>query len=190
MTLAPDFLCISALSADPAEVPHQARRAEIERELHRRRDYYPDQVRKGRMTTDEADREIDCLRAVLADLDGDLTAGATFPWEAKIHCLRREIGLRRKFYPEWIVKGRVDRAQAKLQLERIEAVHFAYWRHMDHWRPDGATRMPPLFSEAGQYALDQVRRHMDRFDPHGRRGEYAGDAGAGLPQPEPEFALA
>lgn len=190
MTLAPDFPCISALSADPADVPHSARRAEIERELHRRRPYYTKRVDLRRMTQTEADHEIDCMKAILADLDGDMSAGAAFSWEAKIHCLRREIAMRRKFYPEWIVKGSVDKAQAKLQLERIEAVHFAYWRHMDHWRPDGATRMPPLFSEAGQYALDQVRRHMDRFDPHGRRGEYAAGTSASLPQPEPEFALA
>lgn len=190
MTLQPDFPCLSPESADPADVPHSARREEIARELHRRRPYYTKQIDRHRMTQADADREIDCMKAILADLDGDMQAGNAFPWEAKIHCLRREIGMRRKFYPEWIAKGTVDKAQAKIQLERMEAVHFAYWRHMDHWRPEGATRMPPLFTPPGREALDQLRRHMLRFDPHGHRGEYAAGTSASLSQPEPELMLA
>jgi hypothetical protein len=156
-----DFVSCSPASRPHFEISTADMLEELKRELDHRRRYFPQRVAKGAMTQDEADQE----EAVLADIIADVAAvadfqaasashwrangalayspafplprrDAAFGWEPKLHCLRREIHLRRKFYPEWIRKGRISEGLAREQLERLEAVQVRYW--LDLWgRPRG-----------------------------------------------------
>lgn len=46
----------------------------------------------------------------------------TVPLDLQIRCVQREIGLRHKVYPNRISTGRMKPAQAKAEIEAMEAV--------------------------------------------------------------------
>jgi hypothetical protein len=226
-TLNPRFPCLSPESADPAAIPLHLRIEEIARELDHRRAIYPRRVDKGRMTSQDADRGIDAFAAIAADLrvealwtvwgatqpgtaaDVDARRAyrhahdqaapllAAFTWSQLVGALRREIALRRKFYPQWVASGTLGKADARHRLERIEAVHFQWWRWGHNIMPDelGPCQREPLKTPLTGASLDAwkatVRAHRTLFDPAGKRGEYA-HAGASEPPalPEPELAFA
>ena len=68
MNLDHHFPCLSDASAAPASVPLRLQLAEIERELHQRRESYPGRVDKGRMTAHDAEYGVDIVRAIAEDL--------------------------------------------------------------------------------------------------------------------------
>lgn len=58
----------------------------------------------------------------------DKTTGALFesppPTMAdQIACIRREIAMRKNVYPKWVESGRLTRDAARVELDRIQAVH-------------------------------------------------------------------
>ncbi|MCW2396195.1 MULTISPECIES: hypothetical protein [unclassified Sphingobium] len=127
---------------------------ELARELHMRRQHYPDRIASGKMTREDANREISIMAAIHADLAADLllTPGnedaaakarreaderlAPFSWRELVSCLRREIAMRRKFYPRMLATGDRSPADLRAQLERLEAAHFYYWALGRAWWPD------------------------------------------------------
>ncbi|MCW2410849.1 MULTISPECIES: hypothetical protein [unclassified Sphingobium] len=149
------FRCMSDESADPLTVPKAAIVEELARELHMRRHHYPDRIASGKMTREGANREISIMAAIHADLAADLllTPGtedaaakarreaderlASFGWGELVSCLRREIAMRRKFYPRMLATGDRSPADLRAQLERLEAAHFYYWALGRAWWPDG-----------------------------------------------------
>jgi hypothetical protein len=215
--LDPRFPCLSPDSAEPDAIPLRHQIEEIARELEQRRAAYPRWVDKGQLAQYDADRQVDMLRCILADLRwneairiwaGQETAEAwaeverrraraleeltRFPWSQLVGELQREILMRRRAYPKWIRGGTLDPDQARHRLERFEAVHFNWWRWGNHFMPDGLTQAAiGQPGEARDRFTLECRAHRALFDPDGRRGEYA-SAGASQPpaQPEPELAFA
>lgn len=141
-----DFPLVSPASRAPRDIAPAELLAEARREHEHRRRFYPDYVRKHRITEIEARYETDIMAAIAADLDAWRRAepgkGWLLPgyetgrapadnvhaaWEKKIRALRRELAIRRKAYPRMIAQFRLTEAEAKAQLERMEAIHWLYW---------------------------------------------------------------
>ncbi len=196
--LAPEYPCLSPESALPATIDERLIVGEIEREMHHRRSAYPRHVAKGQKSPEEAEHEIDLMAAIHADLATLLLLDrwylsrsvdhareldeaqrraadriAPCGWSALVACLRREIDLRRRYYPRWIAAGSLQADDARRQLERIEAAHFLYWVRARHFWPDelGAWRDPDTCTGgAWPRALhdawaDHYRAHRARFLP-------------------------
>lgn len=130
--------------------------AEFVEELADRRRLYPSLVAKGRMTEDAAKREIRTIAALLwlhtFPVDSRPAERPEATWTDMIHTLRREIALRRKFYPDWIVAGRIVAATAWRKLELLENIHENLWfgcGHAEAIAARGATE-------------DRRRAHPDR----------------------------
>lgn len=103
-----------------------ALRAELRDELASRRRLYPDRIAKGRMTRAEADKEL----RVWEWLVDDYCCAPGPPratWNEQLHALRREVGLRRHFYPRWILAGRIDAGEADRKLALLEQWHDMLW---------------------------------------------------------------
>lgn len=208
MTLAldPHFPCVSSGSTAPEQLPRAALVDELRRELRHRHIAYEKRVAKGRMSQMDADDEIECMAAMLADFECDLlepfsqaqreaAARAApmlqpFGWHGAVACLRREILLRRRYYPEWIRKGTLPAIDARHQLERLEAVHVHYWLYGRHfwsaplgpWQPTCWTA--PAWTPAQHAAWrDALHTHRARFvaDPDNHRGHYRDAPGGDLP---------
>lgn len=96
-------------------------------ELARRRASYPGRVTKGRMTRAEADRELRVWGSVLRSIEGGDYVTPVASWTEQAHALRREIALRRKFYPQWIAAGRLDADAAARGLFLVEQWHDILW---------------------------------------------------------------
>jgi hypothetical protein len=176
MTLRLDFISLSPGHPGVYAFDDRDMLAELDRELDARRRTYPGRIAKGGMTPAEAEREI----AVMADLREDLAAvlawrlagpngclplpraNARFGHEDKLHVLRREIHMRRTFYPQWVGKGRLSANAARAQLHRLEAVQARYW--LDFW---GAPRP----------TVDEVREHVARVRAAIGWDIYFGSAG-------------
>jgi hypothetical protein len=107
-----------------------ALKAELRAELADRNRLYPSRVAKGRMTRAEADKETRVWRGVLqavdpfADRPGDRPEAT---WTEQVHALRREIALRRHFYPQWILTGRIHADAAERKLLLLEQWHDLLW---------------------------------------------------------------
>lgn len=108
-------------------------------------------IAKGQLTRADGDRIDAVFAAIAADLSAgdvwldelrrgrqppplpatfaELRAGNGIAWADKVGALRREIEARRRGYPAEVDKGRLTAAQAREQLERLEAVHALYWQH-------------------------------------------------------------
>lgn len=112
---------------------------EAEAELAVRLRLYPGMIQKGRLARGDADRELRVMGAIADDLTGKLArAGApprgTATWTERIHCLRREILIRRADYPSYVARGIVDQATADRRLRLLESIHDMMW-HMT-WSDD------------------------------------------------------
>lgn len=206
--LDPLFPCMSPASADPDSIPMRARVEELERELDYRRKCYGARVDKGTMTPQRRDDEIEGMKAIWFDQhtaygweglsDADFRAACTrraadlvrFPWERRVAMLRREIDMRRRLYPQWVERGTLKAGTARIQLERLEAVHFHYWRHANHFMPADLQHLigKPIMGADRTAFLSALRTHQARFDPAGRRGEYlAGPATVDQPEQQQEM---
>lgn len=107
-----------------------ALKTELRAELIDRQRLYPGRVAKGRMKPVEADKELRVWRGILQSVDPAQRrpdAGCEASWTEQVHGLRREIGLRRHFYPQWILAGRVDAAEADRKLQLLEQWHDLLW---------------------------------------------------------------
>ena len=154
--MANDFPLASPGSRPPADVFLLKRLAEARRELDDRRRFYPQQVAQGRMTELDMEHELRIFAAIVDDLeaarrldetgvwampgagDGPLDPEAVHQaWQAKVRALRRELAMRRNFYPKRIEQGRLTADDAAKQLERLEAVHWMYW-------VEGFCLVPPI----------------------------------------------
>lgn len=131
MTFDPHFRFYAdgrALSAaPPPDAFWPALRIELVDELKRRRDSYPRLVTKGRMDRATADRELRVWRAIAASVSAIDAGGATATWSDMVHCLRREIALRRKMYPLWVEERGLSADEAARKLELVEAWHDYLW---------------------------------------------------------------
>lgn len=216
--LDPHFPCLSPDSADPCTISAARIAEELTRELEARRMAYPRRVEKGQMHQYDADRQIDLLHAVRDDFSwlelfaiskvgegADPAPALTekreaaeaailkYRWSEIVAELRREILLRRRFYPRWIAAGTLDRASARRQMERIEAAHFAYWRNGRYFMPDDLHRLRdrifPAHRNTPEFALyrQAAHAHFARFAALGRRGDYAAAPPA---DDEPRLAFA
>lgn len=112
---------------------------EAEAELAARIRLYPGMIQKGRLARVDADRELRVMGAIADDLTGKLArAGApprgTATWAERIHCLRREILIRRADYPRYVERGIVDQATADRRIRLLESIHDMTW-HMT-WSAD------------------------------------------------------
>lgn len=219
LSLDPAFPCLSAESADPHRIPLSQQIEEVARELHQRRNAYPRRVQGGNMTRYDAERQIDILHAIEDDLrraEALMRWGATAPvgssmpadlrrqceradeqisrwrWSDLVNELRREIILRRRFYPAWAKKGTLDPVRARHQLERIEAVHCRYWVQMEHFMPDELWqhRATIAATDGPERAAFRwaIRQHRARFIDGTTRAEYAAPPPATAPEPELAFA--
>ena len=136
MTFSPDFAFYRddrALGGPPDDAFWDAMKAEAGIEMDRRRDTYPKLVAKGRLSRVDADRELRVWCAIAEDW-GAAQRSPGFPiatWTEMAHCLRREIALRRKFYPGWVEAGRIDAAEAEARLLLVETWHDLLW-HCNH----------------------------------------------------------
>lgn len=197
--LDPLFPLLSADSAAPRTIPLCLIVEELARELHLRRDSYPRRVTAGKMTAAQAEWRIDVLAAIHADLNVDqglqaapigsapwreLRAAADtriqrFTWADIITELRREITMRRRYYPQLIADGKRPAIMLRHQLERIEAAHFIYWLQARHWWPveleHKRYRGADLTEGERQIYREAYQRHRDQFLPidEAPRGEYA-----------------
>lgn len=64
--------------------------------------------------------------------------------DQKISCLGRECALRRQLYPGFVRRGRLGQAQAKEEIETMQAI-------LDDYRGQRASLQPDLFGgEAGK----------------------------------------
>ena len=95
-----------------------ALRAELVREAEARRRTYPGQIDKGRMTAQDAAWQHGVLAAIVQDLAAVIAVAvpalppSPYSWADKRSALTRELDQRRRFYPGWIAKGRLDEGQA------------------------------------------------------------------------------
>jgi len=191
------FPCMSPESADPLAVPKQLIVEELARELHMRRQHYPDRVAKGKMTREDASHQISMMTAIHADFAVDLLLApgqedkaanarrqaderlVPFKWRELVSCLRREISMRRKFYPRLLATGDRSPAELRTQLERIEAAHFYYWALGRCFWPDELEhhRQNPAAMTDADHRLfhDFYARHRAHFLPFNLapRGAYA-----------------
>lgn len=107
-----------------------ALKREVIEELGNRQRLYPGRVAKGRMKNAEADKQLRVWRGVAQEFDRALlppggVGEAT--WTEQVHALRREISLRRHFYPQWVLAGRLDGAEADRKLRLLEQWHDILW---------------------------------------------------------------
>lgn len=107
-------------------------------------------VAKGSISIEEAELVMALWRAIAADFEHqdrwlsegsgasgwslaeklrELRQQSGVAWSTKVKAVRREITSRRKAYPGQVDKGQLTSADAKAQLERLEAIHDCYWRH-------------------------------------------------------------
>lgn len=110
----------------PADEFWPALRAELAAELDRRRGAYPALVSKGRMERPAAERELRVWRAIAQSV-GAVEGRCDASWADMVHSLRREIALRRKFYPAQIADRRLSADEAAHRLNLIETWHDLLW---------------------------------------------------------------
>lgn len=112
--------------------------AELERELEQRRRHYPDRVRKGDMTQEDADYRTAILAEIRADMNvafhpkpwtvptGMNLVEPQFPWAAKVKELERTLAARDRHYPVQVRKGELTEADAAAQLDALRHVRDLY----------------------------------------------------------------
>ena len=156
----------------PHTIPVDEQLLEVELEEDYRLRTYPAQVKRGAMTEDGVNRHLVIWKQIRLDLTQppadfpplarqhywqewcDRRAASPVRWADKVRELRRELAMRRNFYPKQIQKGG-DRAELGRRMERLEAVHFSYWISMDYLDP---------IAEPKDQGRDRLRRFMARRD--------------------------
>lgn len=139
-------------------VTFAALRAELTREAEARRRTYPGQIDKGRMTAQDAAWQHGVLAAIAQDLEAVIALqvpalpSCPYSWADKRSALTRELDQRRRFYPGWIAKGRMDQDQASRQIAALAAMLALY--------NDGLRWLPAPGSTAEQRAA-QWRETME-----------------------------
>lgn len=132
MTFSPDFDFYRDGRPVDAPVPDDfwaAMRREAADELAYRTDHYPAMVKKARMKPAVATHELRVWRAIAEDW-GAAPRSPGFPiatWTEMVHSLRREIALRRKFYPARVAERRLDAVAAERKLLLVETWHDLLW---------------------------------------------------------------
>ncbi|WP_414902485.1 hypothetical protein ACMT1E_04445 [Sphingomonas flavalba] len=174
--LDPHFAEFSDGCTHPRDVPFHDRRAEIIRELDLRRRTYGTLVERGRIPQAAAERETALMAAIADDMEAEQRFQETgiwaqpvnFDWVDKTACLRREICIRRAWYARRIADGKLRPDDARRQQERIEAVHWMYWRAAFCWTlradeapPDWANPRP---APASERARNRLRAHFAQFE--------------------------
>lgn len=132
-------------------------RAEMAEELDKRVRLYPSQVKRGGLDPIIADRRCAVLRAIDADFawrerwSASWTRGSieqapsdSWHWVDKVQELRREIDLRRRFYPQWTdpTKAMLTPAQAAHKLGVMEWVYQEYWLGLWRYFPTMGSTYP------------------------------------------------
>ncbi|NIJ34303.1 hypothetical protein [Sphingomonas oligoaromativorans] len=140
------FTPMSPLSHRPPwSIREEEQEEELRNEIRHRRDFYPMLVRQGRgMSPQEAEHHILVWDEIIADCCSYADRSpqiwaehvsarraerklALVSWDAKVRELRRELAMRRNAYPRRIEANRLNKVDATLQMERLEAVHWRYW---------------------------------------------------------------
>jgi hypothetical protein len=122
--------------------------AEIDRDLGERQAAYPELVKKGRISKEEAGYRTTVITDIREDLtfaftplgDGEIRgtwwrSDPRVTWREKVAWINRELGDRRQRYPELIKKGRLTKEEADLRLEAIAHLRRLYWDRMFQWQP-------------------------------------------------------
>jgi hypothetical protein len=210
-----NFPCLSPDSADSQSIPNRLALAELERELHHRRNSYPARVDKGRMHAHDAEQGINIMRGLVEDAkafeacdawyaaqetpEGEALwaalmrqqaaadeALAPFRWSEVVIALQQEIRLRRRYYPQWIEAKTLDPFRARHQLERIEKVHFHWWVGMHRFMPDHLHLIQDKIRKPGPERL----QFQMAFREHRARFDFSSNRGAYLTAEEQkELAL-
>jgi hypothetical protein len=154
-----DFACRSPGSRRWYEIAEAGEldtlRAELERTAAAYATVGQARVDKGLLTPAELQRAKAVIAAIVADFAWNGTLAELkrlalehgVRWPEKVAWLRSEIETRRVQYRAAVAKGQLTEAQARAQLERLEAVHWEYWAHGFAW--DGSR--------------DELRSHNERF---------------------------
>jgi hypothetical protein len=144
--------------------------AELARELEARRGFYPGRVGKGNMLQAEADRELALAAAWLEDVariracwfDRPGTAPAApqhgFAWQDRRAGLLRELGLRRRLYPQWVAGGRLLADQA---AQRIACLACLLALYEDGWDWRGSDGRTPHHSPLAEREYAALRAEVD-----------------------------
>lgn len=131
MTFDPNFAFYRddrQLDAHPDENFWPAMKAEIRRLYDDRARTYPDRVAKGRMPRADADREMRVARAMAEDAGAvDRTPDLRATWSDLIHCLRREITLRRQHWPRQVEARRLAAVDGHIRILVLEILHDVLW---------------------------------------------------------------
>jgi hypothetical protein len=120
---------------------------EIDRDLAEREAQYPEQVRKGRLNSREADARLAIIRDIRADLlfafaplgGGEIRGQRLEPalaWRSKVRWISAELEERRDRSEELIRKGRLDRNQAQRSISALEQLRRLYWEKLFMWEPE------------------------------------------------------
>lgn len=108
---------------------------ELRRERAARERTYPNQIQLGRMTKAEADHQLALIEAIAEDVTRYGRFIATrrmekptheFTWHIRRAAIARELEQRRRLYPEWIAKGKLEQAEADKATNRLSAVADLY----------------------------------------------------------------
>lgn len=132
MTFSPAFSFYRddrALDQAPAVDFWPAMKQEARDMLGQRLVTYPGLVAKARMDRADCDRELRVARAIAEDWQAAHYSPG-FPiatWSEMIHCLRREITLRRKFWPQRVEAGQLDAAEVDRRILLLEQWHDLLW---------------------------------------------------------------
>lgn len=87
-----------------------------------------DKERKGQLTAEQVRLMCRTWLAIAENLQGhDNRKTAEISWADKVATLRAEVERRRRDYPGDVDKGRLAPADARAQLERLEAVHYQFF---------------------------------------------------------------
>jgi hypothetical protein len=136
MTFSPDFAFYRddrPIGSVPDADFWTAMKQEARDMLNQRSLTYPGLVAKSRMSRADCDRELRVARAIAEDWAA-VEASPGFPiatWSEMIHCLRREISLRRKFWPPRVEAKQIDGAEADRRILLLEQWHDLLW-HSGH----------------------------------------------------------
>lgn len=132
MTFAADFAFYRdgrAIGGCPPDDFWPAMKQEALDMLNQRLLTYPGMVTKSRMSRADADRELRVARAIAEDWQAAPWSPG-FPiatWAEMVHCLRREIALRRKFWPQRVAAGHLDADEAERRQLLLERWHDLLW---------------------------------------------------------------
>lgn len=151
---------------------------ELARELEARRGFYPGRVEKGNMLQAEAEHELAAAAAWLEDVARIARAWFTpkaertpahaelveappqhgLTWRDRRAALLRELGLRRKVYPNWIAGGRLLEHQAAHRLACLACLLAIYEDGWDWRASDGRT---PMHSDLAAEEFTTLRAEVD-----------------------------